>query len=679
MCWRLTRAECGLETEQKARAGPEKAQSVTTGLAKGQVVYDAAMSARPRRRRFPALAAVAAGALPAVSLLPACGSGEPQSPEPSLNTSIQAESVDQVAQSTCDTPLALVSGLSRQLVDAINCLRPGTLVDIPLGGDIEMLHAGRPNLIDGRALADLRAAAAAGNQTMVIRWAYRDVGLQQLFWLQDQYQGCAVAAQPGNSNHQNGLAVDLDDRAYWEPIMRAHGWENNLPNDTVHFDYQRAADVGLGSLSLYAFQELWNLNHPADLLPLTGELDAATDAALAGAPIEGFAADLCQNGVPPPGPGPAGGPTVGQSAWRSCDLPEVLAAGLARQIARGMNCLQPDALSPLPVCAGPGCVVADAPPLLSTLAAPAATHLLQASTALRRGIHLSRALRDVATGHLLALSAERIACPAAPAAARGTLDTGLAVDLGAAANGATTNALTAAGFVADATDGPGIWRYAGADAADLTSLNVLAFQQLWNLNRPDDPIDADGRIGPQTRGAIERSPVDGFPEELCPDPMPPVGPDAGAPPPGADAGGVGPGRDAGGSQPDPDGGAGTGGTPGTGGQAAGGGTQPPTGDAGTGGGSTGGSPGGGGAQNTGGTGQGTGGTPHPGTDAGPGGLDLGVALSPERPQPPLEGWTGAGSTGCSTLPKPTTAPGGWMACLGALGFRAVRRRRHTPR
>ncbi len=467
--------------------------------------------------------------LPAVGALLAAGCGR-EAPEsaPALGTAAQAVSVDQTAHETCGTPDELVSGLSRQLVDAINCLRPGTLVDIPLDDVLRMLEAGRPNLIDGRALADLRAAAADGDRQMVVRWAYRDVGLQQLFWLQDAYQGCAVAARPGNSNHQNGLAVDLNDWQYWEPIMRRHGWENNLANDRVHFDYQRVEDIGLGSFSLYAFQELWNLNHPESPVPTGGALDAETDAALAGAPIEGLVRDLCRNGVPPPAV------TVEQAAWRDCDAPPALGGGLSAQVVRTMNCLEPGALSPLDACAG--CVAFDAPAALHWAAPEAEAALRSAARTYGRAIPLRWAFRDVALDHFLALAAEHIACPAALGAAHGALGTGLGIE---AVGAAPEAALAAAGFDAVPAEGAHVHRVPGVDR---TPLSVLAFQRLWNLNQADAPLEEDGRIGPATRAAIARSPVSGFAEEPCPPVEPPPPLDAGAgggmPPPDAAAGGT---------------------------------------------------------------------------------------------------------------------------------------------
>jgi hypothetical protein len=437
-----------------------------------------------------------------------------------ISTNLSALSITDVAAARCDTPPELVDGLSRQLVEAINCLRPGTLADIPLGGDIRLLRAGRPAYIDARGLDSLLDAAAAGNRQMVVRWAYRDVALQHLFWLQDDFRNCAVAAPAGLSNHQNGLAVDLNEHPYWEPLMRREGWENNLPNDRVHFDYSGAEDIGLGALSLLAFQALWNRNHPEDELALSAELDGATYDALSDAPIEGFDLDLCEGGGPPIGPGPVRGPTVAQSAWRGCDAPPNLIEGLSDQIAQSMNCLEDDVLSPLRLCAGAGCLNIQAPPIVEWLGTGAHESLLALSRELDAPITVRWALRDVALQHFFSSAANNIGCPPASPAGRSDFNSGQAAWLPDYAE--YEDALLEADWSNLSTALDHIWAY---DDEDLTNLNVLAFQRLWNLNRDDDPIDTDGLMGPQTRGAIDRAPVAGFAQDLCgaPDPAPDMG------------------------------------------------------------------------------------------------------------------------------------------------------------
>lgn len=54
--------------------------------------------------------------------------------------------------------------------------------------------------------------------------------------------------------------------------------------------------------------------------------------------------------------------------------------------------------------------------------------------------------------------------------------------------------------------------YQGDGTIDLRSQSILAFQQLWNQNHPDQRITEDGGFGPQTEDALNRSPARGFPK-----------------------------------------------------------------------------------------------------------------------------------------------------------------------
>jgi len=52
-------------------------------------------------------------------------------------------------------------------------------------------------------------------------------------------------------------------------------------------------------------------------------------------------------------------------------------------------------------------------------------------------------------------------------------------------------------------DGPGI------DTSIVTE-GILAFQRLWNMNNPGDPLVKDGVWGPNTKQRLKKSPVDGW-------------------------------------------------------------------------------------------------------------------------------------------------------------------------
>jgi len=429
---------------------------------------------------------------------------EPPPPPPV----IEGETIGEHVAHTCfnegdDTPDELLDGLSPQLVRAINCVQPGTLGDLP-DGNWQMLDPRRPALLDARAIDDLVAATREREPPLVIRWAYRDVALQHLFYLWT-LDGCDYAARPGQSNHQDGLAVDLDRPGEWRDAMRRHGWEDNLPNDRPHFDYVRAEDLGLGPLSLVAFQALWNLNVPDRALALSGIYDAATAEALSDSPLRGFPLSLCEDeaGRPPP--------TVGQAAWNGCDVPPSLVEALSAQIAEVLQCAAPGSLASLDVCADAGCVVINGPPKPEWLEARTYDAVVAASRRVGGPIPLDWGWRDPATGWFLRSAWERHRCGDPVGPAEHPLGEGRALRLAPGAPRAVADALVAEGFRWDA--GAAVYRFDGG--ADLRALGVLAFQRLWNANHPGEPLATDGRLGPTTRAALDRAPPGGFERIPC--------------------------------------------------------------------------------------------------------------------------------------------------------------------
>ncbi len=66
-----------------------------------------------------------------------------------------------------------------------------------------------------------------------------------------------------------------------------YGW-NPLPGDPPHFDYQGDAILDLRSQSILAFQQLWNQNHPNEIISEDGGFGPKTEAALNRSPAQGF-------------------------------------------------------------------------------------------------------------------------------------------------------------------------------------------------------------------------------------------------------------------------------------------------------------------------------------------------------------------------------------------------------
>ena len=57
---------------------------------------------------------------------------------------------------------------------------------------------------------------------------------------------------------------------------------------------------------------------------------------------------------------------------------------------------------------------------------------------------------------------------------------------------------------------PPHFNFQGGSTIDIRGKSILAFQQLWNKNNPNNKIGEDEGFGPQTEGALNQSPAQGF-------------------------------------------------------------------------------------------------------------------------------------------------------------------------
>ena len=203
------------------------------------------------------------------------GGGTGPAPGPS-------KTVDQLARERGCTS-SVVNGLSTQLVEELNCLEPGLLKSF----------AGQPNLRLGAAVfpflqsgATDNLVRAVGARSMGINSALRTIPQQYLLYRWQGSCGISVAASPGRSNHNGGLAIDTSDYTAMKATLGAHGWKWFGPGDKPHFDH---AGRDIRALSVKAFQRLWNRNNPNDRIGEDGDYGAQTEARLKRAPSNGFA------------------------------------------------------------------------------------------------------------------------------------------------------------------------------------------------------------------------------------------------------------------------------------------------------------------------------------------------------------------------------------------------------
>lgn len=246
-------------------------------------------------------------ALTALLLGAGCGADGGELPE--VERADFAATVSEYVFSSCTTSVVL--GLSTQIAEEVNCMNPGTLVSFSEGGGIDFTGSAVLPWIAPAAQADLLAAVSGGG-TVQVNSAYRTVAQQYLLyrWWQEGRCGITAAATPGNSNHETGRALDVNNYSSWVGTLGAHGWSHTVPGDPVHFDHLGSPD--LRGADVLAFQRLWNRNHPGDVIAEDGDYGPQTASKLAASPAGGFATGACPTEPPPP-PTPAYAARTGAS------------------------------------------------------------------------------------------------------------------------------------------------------------------------------------------------------------------------------------------------------------------------------------------------------------------------------------------------------------------------------
>lgn len=198
--------------------------------------------------------------------------------------------VDQAVSGGCSTNA--VAGLSQQIIDEMNCLIPG--------GALKPVPA-RPNFKKGGATlawmqppavdALVKALDAHSSTTFTANSMLRTVAAQYLLyrWYQNGTCGISLAATPGTSNHESGLAIDVHEYNTWKSALQAQGFSWLGSGDPVHYDYSGPGTTNLKGKDVLAFQKLWNLNNPSDLITEDGIYGPQTGSRLKQSPADGFA------------------------------------------------------------------------------------------------------------------------------------------------------------------------------------------------------------------------------------------------------------------------------------------------------------------------------------------------------------------------------------------------------
>lgn len=208
-----------------------------------------------------------------------------------------------LVKDVADCETSAVRGLDQQLIDEINALVPNALVSIE---DLNVEVAGSSvwPLVQLPAKEALQRAIDERGITLQVNSGYRTVAAQYMLYQQFQEGRCGItiAASPGSSNHEFGLALDIVDPEGWLPFLERQGWKWFGPEDDVHFDFKEGGNQDIVSKGVLAFQRLWNRNNPNDAIPEDGLYGDLTAARLGNSPAEGFPPPLQNEPRPlPPG------------------------------------------------------------------------------------------------------------------------------------------------------------------------------------------------------------------------------------------------------------------------------------------------------------------------------------------------------------------------------------------
>lgn len=195
---------------------------------------------------------------------------------------------DAVAAGGCST--AVVRELSEQLIAEIQCLAPGSMARIDDISGLSLGSAASPWL-QTPARNGLAAAVADGGGGLSLNSTLRTLPQQLMLyrWYSRDMCGITLAASPGTSPHESGLAIDTSEYSAWRAELEDNGWRWHGSGDLPHFDYVGGGTRDLEGLSVLAFQRLWNRNHPGDAIAEDGDYGPQTEARLRMSPTDGFA------------------------------------------------------------------------------------------------------------------------------------------------------------------------------------------------------------------------------------------------------------------------------------------------------------------------------------------------------------------------------------------------------
>ncbi len=225
-------------------------------------------------------------------------SGEP------LPLVIAGVTVEDSIRAGCST--SSVRGLSEQIIAQMNCITPNLVAEVPSRSNFSKTAATFPFMQTPARNALVSALDANPGRDLRVNSMFRTVAQQYLLyrWSQSKSCGIGLAARPGRSNHESGLAIDTSQYSAWRTSLETRGYAWFGSRDRVHFDYRGAGAKDLRGVDVKAFQMLWNANNPSDKITADGIYGTQTGNRLSLAPAGGFVIGSTCQAPEPPAPEP---------------------------------------------------------------------------------------------------------------------------------------------------------------------------------------------------------------------------------------------------------------------------------------------------------------------------------------------------------------------------------------
>lgn len=177
------------------------------------------------------------------------------------------------------------------LLNSINIPDEPSLVrcdDIP---GLQIVGGSTIPMLQPAARASLQHVIELRDRELKLVHAYRTIAQQYVLgeWV-GRCQGITAARRPGTSDHEGGLAIDINEFSVWKNTLVNNGWVWAGMGDRGHFRFAgQDVDRTVITESVRAFQVLWNRDNPNDLIDEDGIYgEEQTGPALRVSPIGGF-------------------------------------------------------------------------------------------------------------------------------------------------------------------------------------------------------------------------------------------------------------------------------------------------------------------------------------------------------------------------------------------------------